>query len=121
MTKYYVHSGDYKQCIYEGFDYEKACIICSRYNKAQMGDYYIDEEEFEDPEELDNDLTGLVWYEEETLTALWGDDEAIKRNVKELIEGYTGREVIDFDLSYTDPSDTGDNATFTALNIKYKK
>ena len=37
-----------------------------------------------------------------------------------VIEYETGKEIIDFDLDYDDPSDTGDNATFWANNIQWK-
>ena len=35
------------------------------------------------------------------------------------IEYETGKEIIDFDLDYDDPGDSGNDATFWARNIKW--
>lgn len=121
MTKYYVVDYKGRDCIYEGFDKEVALKTWYGYNKACCGDWYLEEEEIEDPEELETDYTELAWYENEELTSIWGDDEAIKATMKEWIEGYVGCEVVDFELEYSDPGDSGDEADFIAHKIIYKE
>lgn len=119
MIKYCVHDLKYRHIVYDGFDEDTALRLQHDYNNS-CGDYYLDEEEIEEPEELNDDLTELAWLENRELTAIWGDDEAIKKEMKSWIEAYTESEVEDFDLTYSDPGDSGDNANFFAHNIKYK-
>ena len=119
MTKYYVD--DIKgNRLYEGFDEDTAYRLCRQYNNACGGTYEVDELDTDlDEFEKINDNT-FVFYENDTLTALYGDDENIKKDIKMAIEYQTGKEIIDFDLSYNDPGDTGDDATFWAKNIKWR-
>lgn len=74
-----------------------------------------DLDEFEEEDE-----NTYVFYNNEYLTSLYGDDEAIKEDIKGAIEYETGRNIVDFDLSYNDPGDSGDDATFWAHNIKWE-
>ena len=113
MTKYYVD--DIKgNRLYEGFNENTAYRLCRQYNNACGGTYEVDE--------VDTDLDEFedVFYYNDYLTSLYGDDEAIKSDMRLAIEYETGKEIIDFDLDYDDPSDTGDNATFWANNIQWK-
>lgn len=119
MTKYYVDDvkGDR---IYEGFDEDEAYRTCRSYNDA-IGRTYAVHEHDTDLDEFEKvDENTYVFYNNEYLTALYGDDEAIKENIWMAIEYETGREIIEFDLSYNDPGDSGDNATFWARNIKWE-
>lgn len=119
MTKYYVDDikGDR---VYEGFDEDKAYRICRSYNDAIGGTYAVHEHDTDLDEFEKEDENTYVFYNNEYLTALYGDDEAIKENIWMAIEYETGREIIDFDLSYNDPGDSGDNATFWVRNIKWE-
>lgn len=119
MTKYYVDDikGDR---IYEGFDEDEAYRTCRSYNDAISGTYAVYEQDTDLDEFEKEDENTYVFYNNEYLTALYGDDEAIKENIWMAIEYETGREIIDFDLSYNDPGDSGDDASFWARNIKWE-
>ena len=119
MTKYYVEDikGD---MLYEGFDEDTAYRLCRQYNNACGGTYAVDEVDTDLDEFEEEDDNTYVFYENDYLTSLYGDDEAIKSDMKSAIEYETGKEIIDFDLDYDDPGDTGDNATFWANNIQWK-
>ena len=119
MTKYYVEDikGD---MLYEGFDEDTAYRLCRQYNNACGGTYAVDEVDTDLDEFEEEDDNTYVFYENDYLTSLYGDDEAIKSDIKMAIEYETGKEIIDFDLDYDDPGDTGDNATFWANNIQWK-
>ena len=119
MTKYYVD--DIKgNRLYEGFNENTAYRLCRQYNNALGGTYAVDEVDTDLDELEKEDANTYVFYENDYLTSLYGDDEAIKSDMKLAIEYETGKEIIDFDLDYDDPSDTGDNATFWANNIQWK-
>ena len=119
MIKYYVD--DIKgHRIYEGFDEDTAYRLCRQYNNACGGTYEVVELETDLDEYEEEDDNTFVFYENDTLTALYGDDEAIKKDIKLAIEYQTGKEIIDFDLDYNDPGDSGKDATFWAKNIKWK-
>ena len=119
MTKYYVD--DIKgNRIYEGFNENTAYRLCRQYNNELGGTYAVDEVDTDLDEFEEEDANTYVFYENDYLTSLYGDDEAIKSDMKLAIEYETGKEIIDFDLDYDDPSDTGDNATFWANNIQWK-
>lgn len=119
MIKYYVEDikGDR---LYEGFDENVAYRLCRQYNNACGGTYAVDEVDTDLDEFEEKDDNTYVFYYNDYLTSLYGDDEAIKSDMKMAIEYETGKEIIDFDLDYDDPSDTGDNATFWANNIQWK-
>lgn len=119
MTKYYVD--DIKgHRIYEGFNENTAYRLCRQYNNELGGTYVVDEVDTDLDEFEKEDGHTYVFYENDYLTSLYGDDEGIKSDMKLAIEYETGKEIIDFDLDYDDPSDTGDNATFWANNIQWK-
>lgn len=119
MIKYYVD--DIKgHRIYEGFDEDYAYKICRQYNNACGGTYEVDELDTDLDEYEKEDKNTYMFPENDTLTALYGDDENIKANMKMAIEYQTGKKIVDFDLDYNDPGDTGNNATFWANNIKWK-
>lgn len=119
MIKYYVD--DIKgHRLYEGFDEDTAYRLCRQYNNACGGTYAVDEIGT-DLEDFYEDDKNLVFVSNGYLTELYGDDEAIKKDMKMAIEYQTGKKIIDFDLSYNDPGDSGFNATFWAKNIKWKK
>ena len=119
MIKYYVD--DIKgHRIYEGFDEDYAYKICRQYNNACGGTYEVDELDTDLDEYEEEDKNTFVFYENDTLTALYGDDEHIKANMKMAIEYQTGKEIVDFDLDYNDPGDSGKDATFWANNIQWK-
>ena len=119
MTKYYVD--DIKgHRIYEGFNENTAYRLCRQYNNELGGTYAVDEVDTDLDEFEEEDDNTYVFYENDYLTSLYGDDEAIKSDMKSAIEYETGKEIIDFDLAYDDPGDTGDNATFWANNIQWK-
>lgn len=117
MTKYYVNDTKGNQ-VYAGFDEGDALKTWHGYNENVDGDYYIDELDFEEPEEEDENT--WVFWEHDYLTCLYGDDEGIKEDMKMAIEYLTGRKIIDFELDYNDPGDSGDDATFWAHNIKWE-
>ena len=119
MTKYYVEDikGD---MLYEGFDEDTAYRLCRQYNNACGGTYAVDEVDTDLDEFEAKDDNTYVFYYNDYLTSLYGDDEAIKSDIKMAIEYETGKEIIDFDLDYDDPGDAGDNATFWANNIQWK-
>lgn len=118
MTKYYVD--DIKgHRIYEGFDEDTAYRLCRQYNNACGGTYAVDEIDT-DLEDFYEEDENLVFISNGYLTELYGDDEEIKKDMKMAIEYQTGKKIIDFDLSYNDPGDSGFNATFWAKNIKWK-
>ena len=119
MTKYYVDDVKGNR-IYEGFDEDEAYRTCRSYNDAIGGTYAVHEHDTDLDEFEKVDENTYVFYNNEYLTALYGDDEHIKENIWMAIEYETGREVINFDLSYNDPGDSGDNATFWARNIKWE-
>ena len=120
MIKYFVD--DIKgHRIYEGFDEDYAYKICRQYNDACGGTYEVDEldtdlDEFE--EVTDNHY---IFPQNDYLTSIYGDDENIKKDMKIAIEYQTGKEIIDFELVYNDPGDTGDRATFQAQRIQWKE
>lgn len=119
MTKYYVD--DIKgNRLYEGFDEDEAYRDCRQYNDACGGTYAVYEQDtdLDDFEVIDENT--YAFYNNEYLTSLYGDDEIIKEDIKMAIEYETGKEIVDFDLSYNDPGDSGDNATFWARNIKWE-
>lgn len=119
MTKYYVD--DIKgNRIYEGFNEDTAYRFCRQYNNELGGTYEVDEVDTDLDEFEEEDANTYVFYENDYLTSLYGDDEAIKSDMKLALEYETGKEIIDFDLDYDDPGDTGDNATFWANNIQWK-
>ena len=119
MTKYYVD--DIKgNRLYEGFDEDTAYRLCRQYNNACGGTYEVDEIDTDLDELEKEDANTYVFYENAYLTSLYGDDEAIKSDIKMVIEYETGKEIIDFDLDYNDPEDSGNNATFWARNIKWE-
>jgi len=117
MRKYTVRNGIFNS-IYKGFDEEYANNILNAYNNL-FGGYYIIEEEIDEPEELNDNKTELMWPRNRELTAIYGTDDAIKEEMKTWIEAYTGKKVLSFELSYNDPGDSGDEATFFADNIVY--
>ena len=119
MTKYYVENikGD---SLYEGLNEDTAYRLCRQYNNACGGTYVVDEVDTDLDEFEEKDDNTYVFYYNDYLTSLYGDDEAIKSDMKLAIEYETGKEIIDFDLDYDDPDDTGDNATFWANNIQWK-
>lgn len=119
MTKYYVDDikGDR---LYEGFDEDEAYKECRQYNDACSGTYEVYEQDTDLDEFEEEDENTYVFYNNEYLTSLYGDDEAIKEDMKGAIEYETGRNIVDFDLSYNDPGDSGDDATFWARNIKWE-
>ena len=119
MTKYYVD--DIKgNRIYEGFDEDTAYRLCRQYNENCGGTYDVTEidTDLDEYEQLDED--NYVFYYNEYLTSLYGDDEGIKQDIKMFLEYETGREIIDFDLVHNDPGDSGDNANFWVYDIKWK-
>ena len=119
MIKYYVE--DIKgHMLYEGFNEDTAYRFCRQYNNVCGGTYAVDEIDTDLDEFEAKDDNTYVFYSNEYLTSLYGDDEAIKSDIKMVIEYETGKEIIDFDLAYDDPGDTGDNATFCANNIQWK-
>lgn len=119
MTKYYVD--DIKgHRLYEGFDEDTAYRLCRQYNNACGGTYAVDEIDT-DLEDFYEDGENLVFISNGYLTELYGDDEEIKKDIKMTIEYQTGKKIIDFDLSYNDPGDSGFNATFWAKNIRWEK
>ena len=119
MIKYYVD--DIKgHNLYEGFDEDTAYRLCRVYNKHCGGTYAVTECET-DLDDFTESSNQCVFYQNETLTSIYGDDKAIKKDMKMAIEYITGKEIIDFELSYNDPGDSGKNATFWAENIKWKK
>lgn len=119
MTKYYVD--DIKgHRIYEGFNENTAYRLCRQYNNELGGTYAVDEVDTDLDEFEEEDDNTYVFYENDYLTSLYGDDEAIKEDMKSAIEYETGKEIIDFDLDYDDPGYAGDNATFWANNIQWK-
>lgn len=119
MIKYYVD--DIKgHRIYEGFDEDTAYRLCRQYNNACGGTYEVDEldtdlDEFE--EVTDNQY---IFPQNDYLTSIYGDDENIKKDMKMAIEYETGKKIIDFELVYNDPGDSGDRATFQAQRIQWK-
>ena len=118
MTKYYVD--DIKgHRIYEGFNENTAYRLCRQYNNELGGTYAVNEVDT-DLDEFEEEANTYVFYCNDYLTSLYGDDETIKKEIKDVIEYETGKEIIDFDLAYDDPGDTGDNATFWANNIQWK-
>ena len=118
MNKYYVD--DIKgNRIYEGFDEDYAYKICRQYNDNCGGTYDVTEIDT-DLEEFYEDGGDIVFISNEYLTELYGDDDAIKKDMKMAIEYQTGKEIINFDLSYNDPGDSGFSATFWAKNIQWK-
>ena len=117
MTKYYVNDAKRENQIYNGFDEATALKLWHDYNNS-CGDYYIDELDFEEPEEEDENT--FVFQDHDYLTCLYGDDDSIKEDMKMAIEYLTGKEIEDFDLDYSDPGDSGNDATFWANNIKWK-
>ena len=119
MTKYYVEDikGD---MLYEGFNEDTAYRLCRQYNNGLGGTYAVDEVDTDLDEFEEEDANTYVFYENDYLTSLYGDDETIKKEIKDVMEYETGKEIIDFDLDYDDPGDTGDNATFWANNIQWK-
>lgn len=119
MIKYYVD--DIKgHRIYEGFDEDTAYRLCRQYNDACGGTYEVMELDTDLDEYEEEDDNTFVFYENRTLTSIYGDDENIKKDMKMAIEYETGKEIIDFELDYNDTGDSGDNATFWANNIQWK-
>lgn len=119
MIKYFVD--DIKgHRIYEGFDEDTAYRLCRQSNEYCGGTYAVDELDTDLDEFEKEDKNTYVFYENRTLTSIYGDDENIKKDMKMAIEYETGKEIIDFDLDYNDPGDSGDNATFWANNIQWK-
>lgn len=119
MTKYYVDDikGDR---IYEGFDEDEAYKTCRQYNDACGGTYAVYEVDTDLDDFEEEDENTYVFYNNDYLTSLYGDDESIKEDMKMAIEYETGRKIIDFELDYNDPGDSGDDATFWAHNIKWE-
>lgn len=119
MTKYYVDDikGDR---IYEGFDEDEAYKTCRQYNDACGGTYAVHEVDTDLDDFEEEDENTYVFYNNDYLTSLYGDDEGIKEDMKMAIEYETGRKIIDFELDYNDPGDSGDDATFWAHNIKWE-
>ena len=118
MTKYYVENikGD---SLYEGLNEDTAYRLCRQYNNACGGIYAVYERATDLDEFEEKDDNTYVFYYNNYLTSLYGDDEAIKEDMKMAIEYETGKEIIDFDLDYDDPGDSGNDATFWARNIKW--
>ena len=119
MIKYYVDDvrGDR---IYEGFDRKTAYRLCRDYNDCCCGTFRVfdidtDLDEFEKEDE-----NTFVFYDNEYLTSLYGSDEGIKQDIKMALEYQLGKKIIDFDLDYSDPGDSGENATFWAQNIQWE-
>ncbi len=119
MTKYIVEDIKGKR-IYEGYDEETAYRLCRDYNKNYDGKYKVNEFE-NDLEDFYEDDKNLVFISNKYLTTLYGDDKAIKKEMKMAIEYQTGKKIFSFDLSYDDPGDSGFNATFEAKNIKWRR
>ena len=119
MIKYYVDDikGDR---LYEGFDEDTAYRLCRQYNDACGGTYEVVELETDLDEFEEVNDNHYIFPQNDYLTALYGDDEAIKENIKLAIEYQTGKEIVDFKLVYNDPGDTGDRATFQAQRIQWK-
>ena len=119
MIKYYVD--DIKgNRLYEGFDEATAYRLCGQYNNVCGGTYDVSELDTDLDEFEEEDDNNYAFYDNEHLTALYGADEVIKKEIKMALEYQTGREIIDFDLDYNDPGDSGRNATFWANNIRWK-
>ena len=119
MTKYYVD--DIKgHRLYEGFDEDIAYRLCRQYNNTCGGTYAVKELDT-DLENFYEDDKDFVFISNEYLTSLYGDDKAIKKNMKMAIEYQTGKDIYCFTLSYDDPGDSGFNATFWAKNIRWKR
>lgn len=119
MVKYYV-SNIKGEKLYEGFDDEIAYRLCREYNNNCSETYAVDEIETDLDEFEEEDENTYVFYDNDYLTSLYGDDEGIKKDMKMAIEYITGKEIIDFDLDYDDPGDSGNDATFWAENIQWK-
>lgn len=114
MTKYYVD--DIKgNRLYEGFDEDEAYRVCRQYDNGRVEKFNTDLDDFEVI-----DKNTYVFYNNDYLTSFWGASTIIKEEIKMALEYATGKEIIDFDLSYNDPGDSGDNATFWARNIKWE-
>ena len=119
MIKYYVDDikGDR---LYEGFDGDTAYKLCRQYNDACGGTYAVTEIDTDLDDFEEEDENNYVFYDNDYLTSLYGDDEDIKQDIKMALEYATGKEIIDFDLEYSDPGDSDRDATFYANNIKWK-
>ncbi len=113
MKKYWLRSKDFKTTYYDGFDFEKVKEF------TNIEDTVLDEFDFDEPE-LEDDGTYAFW-EHSYLTDIYGDDEAIKKEMKQAIEHITGKKVKDFDLSYDDPGYNGDDASFFADNVQFEE
>ena len=119
MIKYYVEDIKGKR-IYEGYDEETAYRLCRDYNKICDRKYNVNEFE-NDLENFYEDDKNLVFISNEYSTTLYGDDKAIKKEMKMAIEYQTGKKIFSFDLSYNNPCDSGFNATFEVKNIKWRR
>ena len=117
MTKYYVD--DIKgHRIYEGFDEDTAYRLCRQYNENCGGTYEVDEFDFDEPVEISEH--DYEFWRHDYLTSLYGSDEAIKDDMKMAIEYVSGKKIVDFELDYNDPGDSGDDATFWAHRIQWE-